>query len=132
MRLVLKEEPREWRNFAWAGCGAAVLLAGVLVWRKVLPQAGFVLVCSVAGLIAVLAGFAPRLFRPAYRAGMKISFRMGLVMQTILLTLIYIFVLAPLALLLRVLRKDPLGVRRSDANSFWKEARKPGTLDQQF
>lgn len=133
MQPKLKEDPREWLKFTAVMAVAGIGLAALLWYRRVLGGQVFGMI-SLAFVLAVAACAAsPRWFRGFYRVGMTASFHVGQVMGRILLSLIFLAVVTPLGLLLRILGKDLLQLRRdSQAPSHWRKARPPGPLDRQF
>lgn len=133
MKLKLKEDPREWRKFALAlGVFSGVGLW--LAWRKHLAAAGSIRLAAGCLLLGLLAGLIrPHLVRPIYRGAMTCSFHAGQVMGRVLLAAVFLFVLTPLALLLRVSGKDLLRLRRdSKAETFWRTAKWSDDFDRQF
>ena len=133
MRLKLKEDPREWRKFMLVWCAVAAVLLGWLAFRRILAPAPAAAAGALVIAFAAAAAVAPRLFRPAYRAGMTLSFYVGQFMGAVILTVFYLFVLTPMGLLLRLAGKDLLDLKLDrSADSCWKPARKPGPLEQQF
>ena len=132
MRLKLKEDPKEWRNFILIACAMLDILAVLLYRKHTVGARGLATLAATSLLFAALAFIFPARFRPVYRCGMTFSFRMGQVLQTVLLTFIYLVVFAPLALVLRASGKDLLELRKRERESYWKEARKPGSFEQQF
>ena len=64
---------------------------------------------------------------------MTASWHVGQVMGRLLLTVLFLLLVTPLGLLLRLLGKDLLELkRRPDAASYWHVAKKPGPLDRMF
>jgi hypothetical protein len=64
---------------------------------------------------------------------MTVSFHIGQVMGKVILSAFYLFVLTPLGLILRVAGKELLEMRIDRRReSYWKPARKPGKLEQQY
>ena len=92
-----------WRHHAGADAGAGMWLG-----------AGSLLV--VAGLLS------PRLLCPLYVLWMSLAYLMGLVMTRVVLTLVFIFVVTPLAIVTRITGKDQLGpgMWRNGAESCWQ------------
>jgi hypothetical protein len=133
MKPRLKEEPREWQKFAIV---IATLVAGislVLRLRNVLSQNIFTLI--VAGSVLILLGslFEPRWFRNFYRIGMAASFYVGQVIGSVLLALFFLLIVTPIGLTLRLLGKDLLNLKpNSAASTYWRAAKTPARLDQQF
>jgi hypothetical protein len=69
---------------------------------------------------AALAGLAwPAVIRPLYLVLTFVSLPIGWVVSHILLRVIYYLVLTPVALVFRLLGRDPLALRRRAAESHW-------------
>jgi hypothetical protein len=69
-----------------------------------------------------LSLFVPRAMRPVYIAFTKIAHAIGWFNTRVILTLIYYVILTPIALIMRLLRKDPLHRRLArDLTSYWIE-----------
>ena len=94
------------RKFAFILATAFVaLFVGIPWWRHgTVTTWPFV----VAGVLVALALVAPRLLRFVYVPWMKLGSALGYVNTRIILSLFFIVVVLPLALLVRVLGKDPL------------------------
>ena len=133
MKLKLKEDPREWRKFALA----AGVFAGGVLWlasRRHLAAAGSLRFIAAGLILVLLAGLVrPRLIRPLYRFAMTGSFYVGQVMGRVLLAVVFLFVLTPLALLLRLAGKDLLRLRRDPrAETYWRAGKWIDDFDRQF
>jgi hypothetical protein len=133
MQLKLKENPREWQKFTVV----LAVMGGVLSWlayhRRWLPAESCFGILAVLVAAIVLSLLFPRWFRPLYRGGMTVSFRIGQVMGAILLTLFFVVVLTPIALLLRLTGKDLLRLKReSGATTFWQPAKCSKEFDRMF
>jgi Saxitoxin biosynthesis operon protein SxtJ len=133
MRLCLKENPREWQKFTTAtafGLG----VASTLLWRRhLIGRAAYYPVIGLLILALVTCLVRPRWFRSFYRGGMRAGFAVGQVVGRILLTLIFFALLTPLALVARLLGKDPLKLKpNARASTFWQPARPEDDFDRQF
>lgn len=121
MKLRLKEAPREWRKFGLSSALVLALLTALAYWRGwVSPPAA---VAILTGLLAValLAVAWPRGLRGPYRLGMQVSHALGRVVAPLVLGVIFLLVLTPLGLLLRLLGKDLLRLRRDPgATTYWQ------------
>ena len=133
MQLKLKENPREWQKFTAV---IAVLITGLgfIAFRREWIDREIWFSSIAVGLLAVIASLIfPRPFRTFYRLGMTGSFHVGQVMGKVLLTVLFLSVLTPLALVLRIAGKDLLMLRRSrDATTFWRPAKPSSNFDQMF
>ena len=133
MRARIKEDPREWRKFILLACGIFSLVTGLSYWRGAVSSRFFGSVIIIAASTALLAIAKPELFGGIYRVAMGLSFRIGQIMGKVILGIFYLLILTPLAVALRIMRKDLLGTRiDAEKPSYWKEPRQRGKLDQQF
>ena len=132
MQPKLTENPRDWLKFTAAVCILIVLSIAGLSRRGVIQHGlawiliGFVL--AVLGICAI----KPAWFRLFYRAGMTITFFIGQGMSRVLLVVIFLILVVPLGLILRLLGKDLLRLKRNrSSETYWQPA-KPTDLHQQF
>jgi drug/metabolite transporter (DMT)-like permease len=133
MKPKLKEDPREWRKFAWAAL-AVLGFAALALWRRgTLSLEGFLAVAGAVLLLAVGAALRPQPVRPVYRVAMTAGFYLGQVMGRLLLALAFLLVVTPLGVMLRLAGKDLLRLRRDRRNaSYWQPARFTSQFDRQF
>jgi hypothetical protein len=133
MKPKLKEDPREWRKFAWAALAVLAIVAMVLWRRGALSLEGFLSVAGAVLLLAVGAALRPQSVRPVYRVAMTAGFYLGQVMGRLLLTLAFILVVTPLGVMLRIAGKDLLRLRRDRRSaSYWQPACFTSHFDRQF
>jgi hypothetical protein len=128
----LKEIPREWLKFTSVMAVLGGAIAVVLHRRGIL---GDMVLAVVLGTLLVTIGVAavrPRWFRGFYRAGMTVSFHIGHLMGHILLTVIFVVLVIPLGLLLRVTGKDLLQLKRPRSETYWHPARNSNQFERQF
>jgi hypothetical protein len=106
------------RRFGLTVGGVFLLLAAVLFWRTkpLWPFCG--------GLGAALAGLGlawPAALAPVERIWMTVARAMGWVMTRVILTLLFCLIFTPAGLILRLLGKDPLGLRfPGNTASYWQ------------
>jgi hypothetical protein len=133
MQPKLKENPPEWLKFTAVMAAMGIALAALLWRRHVLAAPGFAAITSVLALLVLICALRPGWFRGFYRAGMTASFFVGQVMGRILLSVVFLLVVTPLGLLLRLTGKDLLHLRRApSATTYWHKAKPAGPLDRQF
>jgi hypothetical protein len=133
MKLILKEEPKEWRKAAWMSALGLALLSSLLRWRRVLPVAAWGVVLCLLAALAVAAALRPRWFRGYYRFSARLGFGLSRMAGYAVLALLFFIVITPLGLVLRMLGQDPLRLRRpAGAQSYWSEVRGQSSLDRLF
>lgn len=133
MRLKLKEDPREWRKVTLLTALGLALLSTLLRWRHVLASSSWAAVLGLLALWATAAAVRPRWFRGFYRISSRVGFVLAQGLGWVLLVLLFLFILTPAGLLLRLLGKDLLRLKQpNDASSYWNEAREPSALDKLF
>lgn len=107
------------------------VLAGIGFWRGhvVLPGA----LAAIGGLLAIAGLAIPGRLGPVHDTWMRGAHAISKVTTPLFLSIVYLLVLTPAGLLMRLLGRDPLEHRESDAG-YWI-VRKPGegsNLDRQF
>jgi ABC-type uncharacterized transport system permease subunit len=129
--FLMTDQNRSFGLIMAAGLGLLAViryaLAGRLVWWLILPA-------MIFGAIAVAA---PSWLGPVRAAWMKFSGFVGFINSRILLTLVFAAVVVPMAIILRLIGKQPI---RSDpqepATSYWhrRDARdfEPARMERQF
>jgi hypothetical protein len=133
MKLKLKEDPREWRKSVLFGALGLALLSSLLRWRRVLPAVVWIAVLMVLTLAALLAVCCPRWFRGYYRFTSRAGFYITQFLGRILLTIVFLVLVTPLGLLLRMLGKDPLRLKRPKAaETYWTTAKPGSPLERLF
>ena len=133
MKPKLKENPREWQKFTGVIAFAICLLAFLLLRRARISREAFAVLAVAAVFVVAVSLFFPRWFRGFYRAGMTISFHIGQVMGSVLLTILFLLVVTPLGLLLRLFRKDLLNLKWDrTAPSYFTPAKFSNKFDRMF
>lgn len=94
------------------------LIGGVLLWRGRIPV-GSVLVGL--GAFFLLSGLLfPRVLGPVEKAWMRLAEVIGAVMTRVILTVVYIVVMTPTGLFMRLRRRDLLKMKFDpEADSYW-------------
>jgi len=112
--------------------GATGILLCLIFWKETYPQ--YIILLLSVGLI-ITAIFAPRCLDPIRTIWLKVGNFLGMVNGTILLSLVFIFILTPIALLLRLFKKHSLKTKKNkQLASYWEEVsgRAMGSFNQQF
>ena len=131
--MRLKENPRDWQKFTAGVCAAAAVLIALLWRRRIIQPPAVWGLFGVVASILVVCMIRPVWFRSFYRGGMTASFHIGQVVGRIVLVFLFLAVVTPLGLLLKLLGKDLLRLKRNaSAQTYWQPVRKPNSLDQQF
>ena len=79
--------------------------------------------------LLILGLIAPRLLRQPYRAWMALGHGLGWVNGRLILGLVYLLVLQPIALVMRVLGHDPLRRRWDPGATTYREVREPKPIN---
>jgi len=92
---------------------------------------------AVAAVFLLLAFAAPQILRPLNQAWTKLGLVLGKIVNPIVMSVVFLLLVTPLALLFRVLGKDPLRLRLApDATTYWLPRDPPGpapeTMARQF
>jgi len=90
-------------------------------WHHWHHQTVIAYVLITVGVLLILVGFAlPDALRGVYRAWMGLASAMGWVVSRIIITVLFLLVVTPLALLARLVRKQFLDLdMRRPAGSYW-------------
>ena len=74
-----------------------------------------------------------KILTPFNKIWIKIGELLGRVIAPIVMAIIYFFIVTPMAILLKLLRKDLLKIKFSPATTYWiKRDKKFGTMKRQF
>jgi hypothetical protein len=98
------------RSFGKAVGGFLLLLSVVLWWRGRITNAE--IMASIGAVLLVLGLIAPRLLYYPSLVWWKFAMILGYVNARIILTIAFLIVLTPLALVWRLLGRDPLALRK--------------------
>jgi hypothetical protein len=108
----------EARRFGFAVGGFAVVAAGVARFRDA-PAAPTAAVALAGAGLVVLGWLAPRLLIGAARRWALLGAAVGSVVNAVLLGVVFLLVVVPIGLLLRLARKDLLEIRGDRRRSAW-------------
>ena len=133
MKLRLKEEPKEWRKSTLLTLAPVAILSSLLCWRHVVSMNTWRILLAVLTGIALAACVQPRWFRGYYRVSMRAGFWLSQAVARVVLALIFMLLITPLGLILRVCGKDLLRLKRTkEAATYWTAAKQSSSLDQLF
>jgi hypothetical protein len=121
----------EARSFGLLIAGALVLLGIAPVLRRHLVRPPLLIAAAVVLLLALAV---PRSLVGPRRIWLAFGERLGRVTSPIVIGLVYVVAVVPMALVLRLRRRDPLGLRLDRARaSYWVRRDGGGTdLTRQF
>ena len=131
--LRLSDKPLEWAKFTLV---IAILLT-VATWYVSHAYSLFklypILLSVIILTVVIVAFLKPRLFKPFYCMGMKVSYSIGQVISRVMLVLFFLIVLTPIALILRLLGKEVLSLRfRSGKETYWRASNQDQNFDRMF
>jgi hypothetical protein len=133
MKLIYKEDPREWRKSALLAALGLAILSSFLCWRRHLPINCWSVLAELILLMVIVAGLRPRWFRGWYRFSLWLGFHSSQFTGRCVLLLFFIFIVTPLGCLLRLGGKDLLRLKRSrDARTYWHLSKDSGPMDRLF
>lgn len=84
----------------------------------------------LAGITLFLIAFNPRTLRPLFKIWMKVARTVGKFNTQIILTLAFIIIFIPVALVMRLIRRDTMQKRFTDKSSYWEECKIAGVSDK--
>lgn len=113
-----RPDAAELRRFAIAMLVGFTLLGLLSAWRARGIGTASIVLWSL-GIFLAIAAFVPGLGRVAYLAVYLPTSIIGYVVSNVLLTLMFFFVITPLAIILRLMGKDLLQQRRPKQKPEW-------------
>ena len=133
MKIKYTENPADWRKSTLLTVLGLALVSSLLRWRHVLSSPVWIGVLAAMGCIAVAAGLRPQAFRPYYRFSTWAGFWSSQAVARAALFAMFLVILVPAGVLMRLLGKDPLHLRRpSNTSSYWNTAKPSSPLDRLF
>ncbi len=133
MKLIYKENPKEWRKSALLTALGLALVSSLLRWRKHLPPNYWYAALAALAFVAICVMLQPRWFRGYYRLSLWLGFYSSQFVGRCVLVVFFIFALTPIGWVLRLLGKDPLQLKRPpNATTYWHQARECNPLDRLF
>ena len=87
----------------------------------------------VAIVFLILSILNSKILSPLNRVCIKFGIFLGIFISPIVMAIVYFFVLTPISLMLKIFRKDILGLRFNKQASYWvKRKNNIGTMKNQF
>ena len=123
--LELASRPSR-RDLAWFGPILLVVFAmfGAMAWFRFDAPRVAVALWAFGAVVGLLYFAIPALRIPLYLAWMRLVFPLGWTISHVVLAVLFFLVVTPIALVMRIVRHDPLK-RRWDrsASSYWTDHR---------
>lgn len=123
--------PHEGRRFGFTVGTAFGVLAAIGLWRGHLVVPGAL--AAVGGCLVLAALAIPGRLGPVYRLWMRGAHAISRVTTPVFLGIVYLLVLTPAGILMRLLGRNPLRHRESETG-YWivREPGQTGDLERQF
>jgi hypothetical protein len=133
MKIKFKEDPRAWRQSTLLSALGLLILSSLLRWRHVLAPRTWTAVVAVLAALAIVVWVRPQWFRGYYRFSTWAGFWSSQCVARLALVLLFIVVIVPASLVLRLLGKDALHLKRLNGTAtYWRPAKPGGSLDRLF
>ena len=130
METSNKKTREELKNFGLVMAGGFAVLA-LLLYLLDKPATPYLMI--VAAVFALLGVLKPHALAPVERLWMMLAERLGHIMTRVVLFVAFYAMVTPIALLLRLLRKDILSLKYKAANqSYWEPVEKDGPAGRHF
>ena len=141
IKLNLNPEPKTLRQFGLIGLVAFALFA-VLAYYRVVAFAALPVsavrptvwvLALLAGYCGVFAAIAPKGLRPLYVLLTVVFYPVGLVASYVIMGIVYFIVLTPVALIFKLIGRDPM-CRKFEpaAQTYWVERKPPTDMKRYF
>ena len=120
------------RKFGLSLGGALMALAA---YKFLFHHSYLISLTSVGCFLLLGATFCPGVLNPVRKVWEKIGMLLGMVNSYIILTFIFFFIVTPIALFLKLMRKDLLSLKiNKNENTYWKmiDDSNDSSLKQQF
>jgi hypothetical protein len=124
---------KELRNFGIAALVASIVLSLFLYSFKH-PAIYWIVIIIISGSIIFLSSLiSARLTRIIYLSLILLTYPIGYVLNFLVMTVFYFFIITPVGLVFRLACKDPLHRRFNyAAKSYWLKRQPPDKLDRYF
>jgi len=112
--------------------GSVLLAVAGLGFLKDWPQVVNVTLLSLAAIHLILVLVAPNLLTGINRFWMSLGYYFGKVFAPIEMAFIFFLLFAPIALVMRLFRRDALLIRKNKGDSYWKLRETPRISAESF
>ena len=86
----------------------------------------------IASIFTALGFILPVLLKPIYFVWMTFAAILGWIMTRFILSMIFYFILTPIALVTRMLGEDFLALKKVQSDSYWNQRESSEELDQNY
>lgn len=126
--MKIRDEKRDIRNF---GIGLAIILGAIGSYQLYKGQWDIALwFYAAVGIVLILSLFAPSVIKPLYKVMTIVGHKIGWVNTRLLLGILYYLLFTPIAVVFRLIGKDPLDRKiEVEKNSYWIP-RKESSMDK--
>lgn len=119
------------RKFGLGAGGILILLATVMFFRD--RRTGAMATSSLGSLFILTALAAPRILAPVERLFIRVGGVLGWVNTRILLGLVFILLITPIAVVMRISGRDPLSRKRKPGEaSCWQPKSGESSFEKMF
>lgn len=126
-----RDELKDLRQFGIA-LAAILVVFGLIKYLKHGVMSA-VWLCGAGAIILSLGLFAPRMLKGAYSIFLKVAHAIGWFNTRAILVLIYFLLVTPIAVIIRILGKDPLNRKIcKDESSYWIKRSSVKTVKEQL
>lgn len=125
------QTPKTLRQF---GLMSLVVFGGWAAWRAYTGRVDAMTygLGAAGGGLGLVGLAAPTLLRPVFTAWMAAAFPIGWVVSRVVLAALYYLVFTPIAIVFKVIGRDPLHRRKPTTATFWLPKPAPSSSSQYF
>jgi hypothetical protein len=123
--LNLKPSQKQLKDFGFISLVMCFVIGLALFGLDKIPAIGFMIFCLVGVALYVLSRISVALIKPIYLGMILLTYPIGWVVSHLMMALFYYGIITPVALLFRLLNRDPLCRRyEPDADTYWIPCKK--------
>ena len=117
----IQQKKKDLRNFAYIFFAAGIIFSGLAFYKKGIHSQPGIVLAGAAVIFLLLGIIKPELLKRPHKIWMTFAVILGYFMTKIILLIIFFLVFTPVAMLLKILRKDILDLKIDEKEkSFWK------------
>ena len=118
--LNLSPSQKQLKDFGLIGLIMCTVIGILLFWLDKIPAIGFMIFCLAGIALYILSRISVILIKPIYLGMILLTFPIGWVVSHLVMALFYYGIITPVALLFRLLNRDPLCRRyEPNADTYW-------------